>query len=379
MQDPIDTTALSPSPDAHLGPARGQRPLALVDERAPAGHVKLHPNEAAGYLMLGSAQWEQLTAQCEMLVQGNALHRTINTPAKAVMIALKAIEMGIPLTAAWTGMRFIDGEVCILGKLALRLIQQRIVSQGGQCSPIPVPPGEDWERAGWTMARPGETPREYWFTMEDARRAQLLTYRDKNGQEHETLSYKRYGNRMLRWRALATGAAYEFADVLQGCMIAEEMEHKDDAFIARERHERQRREAAEKRMAASSRASSTSADPPGRRELSRDSAAVERIVALIHQFASLYSQLHSDDDTDRDACYKDARRDKWADITERCIRGTAPTQEEARCCQQILEGDIRSLKDQIRTVQLNKAQAAEKEKDDDVTNTEGPTTDQSAG
>lgn len=365
MTHPNDTS-LSLSPDAHLGAAPRRAPqLSVVDPLGGPDAVMLRPNEAAGYLMLGSDQWAQLKEQCTMLVEDGALHPSISKPGRAMVIAMKAIEMGIPLTSAWTGMRFIDGEVCLLGKLALRLIQQRAVSRGGICKPIAVAEGEDWERAGWLMGRPGEEPTEYWFSMADAERAGLLTYRTRDGEVRKTSAYEKYGNRMLRWRALATGAAYEFADILQGCLLVEEMEHKDPGFIAAEARGGSRQKA--QRPSSTQKPSfHTGAEGRPRYELTREHPEVDRIVRLVHQFAVLYSRLHSAGDTDREACYKEARRKKWDDISERCIRGKAPTQDEARCCQQILTDDIRRLNDAIRSAELEAAHAAQKAEDADA-------------
>lgn len=360
MNKTDESSLVSTSPDAHLNPSHGQRrQIALVsqDSVSPAAG-RLQPNEAAGYFMLAPETWDSLERQCTALVQGQALHSSISTPAKAMVIAMKGIEMGLPITAAWSGMRIIDGEVTILGKLALRLIQQRVVEKGGVCRMLPVPAGEDSKRAGWAMARPGDPPVEFWFTWEDAERGGLLKVRKRDGTWIETPAYKKFPDRMLAWRALAKGAAVTFADILQGCLIAEEMSHKDPEFLVTQEHE------ASTPAVSGERTFHTSAPP--RVELGKGHQEVRKTSQLVEEFVVRLAELETvPEDTTEEAWYKGARRDKWADLTDRCVRGTAPTQEEAHMMQELLKADLRYLKEAILNRDLMAAHEAEKAKHED--------------
>ena len=360
-----DEGALAPaSPAAHLSPAQGS-PHALPVPAPPVRQIivdptRLQPHEAAGYLMLAPDSWRLLKEQCTELVRAGALHSSIDTAGKAMIIGMKAIEMGVPLTAAWSGMRIIDGEVTILGKLGLRLIQQRALPLGGTCSRIPVPPGEDKQRAGWLMGRPGEDPQEYWFTIEDARTAGLLRMKTRKNEWIDTPAWSKYPDRMLPWRALAKGAAYTFADVLQGCLLNEEMNHKDPEFIVTQ-------EVAHHGENPGPGPTFQDGAAP-RREIGKDHPELLKVKELVNTSVSGYLRLyptHPDaSDMSTAAWYKLLRRDRWQHLTDRCVKGDAPTQDEARLMQEILCDEITRLKEEIRNQELGAAHEAEKAKAD---------------
>lgn len=333
-------------PDDHLLPS-SRRPPTQALARPSASAValdaaRLQPNEAAGYLMLASDKWQLLQAQCTELVKGGALHSSINTPAKAAMIGLKAIEMGIPLTAAFSGMRFIDGELALLGKLVLRLIHQRAVPGGAVCRPIRVPPEEQHLKAGWLMGRAGEDPEEYWFTMEMAKRADLLriySRKTNNGAGGwiDAPVWKRYPQRMLRWRALAEGASYVFQDICQGCLIAEELSHKDPEFLEAQATEAERGSAP-----------TFSQGAPVRQELSKGDDRLAELSDLMSEYATKRSQLAGlQGDTLDDGWYDRVYDAKRSDLCDRCVRGRFPTAGEANTMKQILHDELRVLNEQL--------------------------------
>jgi hypothetical protein len=284
----------------------------------------LQPNEAVGYLMLSPQHWTNLCAQAEQLVSGQALPKSIRTPAQAAAIGLKGIEMGIPFLSALAGMRPIDGEICVLGKLALRLIQQRAVSQGAICDPIPVPYEEQAQRAGWKMARPGKEPQEFWYTIEQAEKAGLLRIRNKGGEWIDAPAWKNHPERMLRWRALAAGANYVFADILQGCYIAEELEHRDPAWI-----DGQLVEAGE---APAHRPGPSFHDkPPEREEIDDKHERSRALLDRVNTYAELLTDVvDGESESDRKKRVARHRGDIWKDILGRhkAPEGKRPTLAE---------------------------------------------------
>lgn len=308
-------------------------PAALEHQRSAAAQgspvvdlAALQPNEAAGYLMLSPTHWTNLCQQAEALVKGGALPRSIDTPEKAAAIGLKGIEMSIPFFSALAGMRLIDGEVCLLGKLALRLIQQRAVPQGGVCDPIAVPPEEQKRRAGWLMGRPGRQPQEYWFTIENAQNAGLCRIRNKRGEWIDAPAWKNYPERMLRWRALAYGANFEFADVLQGCYIAEELEHKDPQWIDAQLVSAGHAPAHEQRP--------SFYDKPGpqRAEIGKQHEAAERLAERVTAYAdAAFESKDGESEDDRAQRYRAFKRGVWKGILNKFLPDGAekPTAEEA--------------------------------------------------
>ena len=365
-----DHTDLATLPDAHLNPVQRERSVAIVRDAPPQQQAtKLMPNEQAGFLMLSSENWSALRQQCTELVEDRALHSSIDTAGKAMVIGMKAIEMGIPLTAAWSGMRIIDGEVTVLGKLALRMIQQRVLAAGGVCQPLPVAKGQDAKEAGWRMARPGEEPRDYWFTWEDAERAELTMIRKRDGGSFPAPSYKKYPDRMLSWRAFAKGAAVTFADILQGCLLAEEMEHKDPAFILT-----QEREHDALRPAPSSGGRSFHDSAPPRAELGKGHPEVRAVCELVEAYLERHTKLHAHEapaqdaeDGATEAWYKQVRREKWHELTKQCVRreGSAPTLDEAKMMQTILNGNLRVMDEELQNRALTAAHDAQKAADPD--------------
>lgn len=359
-QSPGGLVLADASPDAHLSPVQRQAGRSSALELPSAGG-QLRPNEAAGYLMLEPVRFNALMAQCEIMVAGGGIHYSIDTPAKAAAIALKGIEIGIPLMAAWSGMRIIEGEITVLGKLALRLIYQRAVPMGATCKRIAVPEAEKRLRAGWLMARPGNEPTEYWFSMEDAKAAKLLQiYSRKQQKWINTPAYEKYPERMLPWRALAYGAAYEFPDILQGCLLAEELDHKDPEFI-------------DAQLVAAGET------PPERKSPSFPDLKTERVeLDRAHPEVVACSELitaHAGqivrcliikgevlDDLDAIAeATKLARRELWAELAETHIGGQAPTFGEARTIQGALAERIRRHKDVIRNLELARMQETDNE------------------
>lgn len=335
-------------------------PTATVS--VPNQPALMHPNEAAGFLMLGTENWALLKAQATELVEGGALHRSIDTPAKAAMIGMKAIEMGIPLTAAFSGMRFIDGELALLGKLVLRLIYQRALPLGATCRPIPV--SDPLVEAAWEMGRPGDEPQTFSFTMEDAKRAGLLRiYSRKKNAWIDTPAYQKYPDRMLPWRALAKGAAYIFQDICQGCLLVEELSHKDPDFL-----EQQAIEADKNNSSAS--ASPTFADGmPERIELRKGHPRLANLSDLISEHTTLSSQVASLQGHEiGDDWYDDASQHKRKDLCKRCVRGRYPTEGEVRTMEGILGDEIKALKREVTNLTI----ASQVPEGDDVEGSPAP-------
>jgi len=167
---------------------------------------------------------------------------------------------------------------------------------------------------------------------------------------------------MLPWRALAYGAAYEFADILQGCLLAEELDHKDPEFI-------------DAQLVAAGETPSSTPKPSfhdlktERVELDRDHPEVAACSGLIGEHAyqlvrcdTLRGEGPADDEASIAAAVKVHRRALWAELADAQIRGQGPTFGEARMIQGALTERIRRHRDVIRNLELAQLEAAERER-----------------
>lgn len=212
---------------AHQGVTRAELERAELKRRAASQHDgALSPispmavdNATIGYQMLMDPK---AFATLERMAENAAKSGLKGAPRKEVALTkiLVGLELGIGAMRAVTLVDIIDGDIAIRGKLALALIQERALPLGATCD------WSEWteEKCVWSMGRPGREPKLYEFTVEDARRAQLI----REDGESKKQNWNRWLKDMLMWRAFAKGAKIEFQQILQGCYIYEELEHHVD-------------------------------------------------------------------------------------------------------------------------------------------------------
>lgn len=164
--------------------------------------VSQHP------LMLSGEQWTRLQNFCKDAHASGLLPKNVDSPQKAFVIAIKGHELGLPPMYALERLAVINGKATSDGQVMLALIFSRV--PGAVVDPVVSTDTE----AEFMMARPGRTPRSFRFTIEDAKRAGLLS---KPGP------WQQYPRAMLRWRAVSEGAKIVFPDAIAGMMLHEEM------------------------------------------------------------------------------------------------------------------------------------------------------------
>ena len=159
-------------------------------------------------------EWELLQRQCRAFVGSGFLpdHITKNcTPdqamAKALTIAWKGRELGVPPMQAFASITVIGGKPCLGAELMLALIYQRV--PGAKVTFLSTTNQE----AEIEMQRPGGKPQKFKFTMADANAAQL------GGKD----VWKKYPAAMLRARVISAAARAVFPDCIMGCYTPEEM------------------------------------------------------------------------------------------------------------------------------------------------------------
>lgn len=153
-------------------------------------------------------EWAILKEQASMVVKTGFLPAAIKTPEQAIAIALKGRELGIPPMQAFAHIHIIQGKPTISAELMLSLIFRNC--PGAVVNYVQTTSDSCVIEA----KRPNGSAARFSFTMDDARRADLL------GKGN----WKSYPGAMLRARAIAIMARALFPDAIMGCSyIPEEL------------------------------------------------------------------------------------------------------------------------------------------------------------
>lgn len=163
-----------------------------------------------------SEEWNLLQRQCKAFIASGFLpdHVTKNCSmeqaiARALTIATKGKELGIPPLQAFSSISVIGGKPSLSAELMLALIYQRVP---GAKITIKTPADRQNTECTVSMQRPGGESMDFRFTMEDAKRADL-----------RGTGWQKYPASMLRARAISAGARAVFPDAIMGCYTPEEV------------------------------------------------------------------------------------------------------------------------------------------------------------
>ena len=156
-------------------------------------------NEVA--LIPSAADWTQMVAMAAALVRSTFLPPTVNTAEKAVAIALKGRELGIPMMQSFAQINVIQGKPAVSAELQLALIYKNVPGAKVEF--------ERYDATGCTVVatRPGHRPAKFTFDKADAEAAGLL------GKDN----WKKYPRNMYRSRAISEMARSVFPDAIMGC------------------------------------------------------------------------------------------------------------------------------------------------------------------
>lgn len=155
-------------------------------------------------------EWTLLKEQAKMAIVSGLLPKHIVKPEQAVIIAMKGKELGIPFMQAMSGITVIQGKPALSAELMLALIYRNV--PGAQINFLTDPEKAHTECAV-EMARPHGKPQRFKFTLEDAKRAGLLS----------NPSWTKYPAAMLRARTVSAAARAVFPDAIMGCYTPEEI------------------------------------------------------------------------------------------------------------------------------------------------------------
>lgn len=162
-------------------------------------------------------EWVVLQKKCQAFIASGLMpdHITRNvTPkeavAKLITIILQGRELKIPPLASINGISVIKGKPCLSAQLMRSLIYQRVP---GSKIEFLTPLDKRHLECTIRVQRPGEKPESFRFTMDDAKRADLL--------RNEV--WRKYPSAMLVARATSQAANAKFPDAIMGCYTPEEM------------------------------------------------------------------------------------------------------------------------------------------------------------
>lgn len=159
-----------------------------------------------------TADWQILKEQAKMAVQSGFLPIAINTPEKAVIIALKGRELGIPMMQAFSSISVIKGKPALSSELMLALIYRKYPN--AKIS-FKTPPEKAHEECTIEAQRPHGDIQTFKFSVDDAKRAGLI------GTEGS--AWHKYPTAMLRARAISGMARALFPECIAGCYTPEEI------------------------------------------------------------------------------------------------------------------------------------------------------------
>ncbi len=160
-------------------------------------------------------EWATIKEQVSMYVKSGFLPSAVNTPEKAVTIAMKGWELGIPPMQAFSHIAVINGKPTMSAELMLAMIYSKV--PGAVVNILRT----DDEGCEIEARRPGVHSKfaKFSFLKHDAIAAGKL---NANGVAKEGTPWQTYPSAMYRARAISAMARAVFPDALMGCSYTPE-------------------------------------------------------------------------------------------------------------------------------------------------------------
>lgn len=166
-----------------------------IAERSPTV-VKAEEARLAAAAYLGG--WEDMKSLAQEHIRSGFAPKGIDKPEQGAMVLLKAVEMNIPITAAYEFIAVIGGRPKLMGQMVDALVSR---SQKGYIH-IEETDSQHCVAVGY---REGRKPIRITFTIEDLQRMGV------NNDNH-----KKFPADHCRWKAIARVGRVMFPDVLSG-------------------------------------------------------------------------------------------------------------------------------------------------------------------
>jgi hypothetical protein len=160
-------------------------------------------------LLPDAATLQTMLTMAEQLVASGLLPQSIKTPAAALAVIQKGVELGIPPMYALSNIGIINGRPVVGAEVLLAMVYR---DHGDSAIIVEETSAErctvTYRRKGWDKAR------QFSWTTQDAEQAGLL---GKGGP------WKQYPAAMLRARCISAVARLAFADSIGGMYLPEEL------------------------------------------------------------------------------------------------------------------------------------------------------------
>jgi hypothetical protein len=151
-------------------------------------------------LVITGVTYETMKDQAEILIKSGLLPASIKTPEQAMAIAIKGVEVGLPMMQSFSHINVIGGKPAISAEGMNFLIRKN-------CPTAKLDVLErTTEKCRIRASRPNCEPTEFEFSMDDAKRAELLANK----------SWQKYPRNMLFARCLSDVARTMFPDCIGG-------------------------------------------------------------------------------------------------------------------------------------------------------------------
>lgn len=150
--------------------------------------------------------FDSMRTKCEYLIKSKFLPVAIDTPEKAVAVALTGRELGIPMMLSFQEIHVIQGKPACSGKLMLALARRTKEVTEFDYS-------DDGKTATLTIRRNSEKPVTTSFSMDDAQAMGLI------GKDN----WKKQPKVMRQWRVVAANLRLTFPDAIGGLYTPEEL------------------------------------------------------------------------------------------------------------------------------------------------------------
>lgn len=152
------------------------------------------------------SHWELMKEQASVFIKSGFLPPSINTPEKAIAIAMTGKELGLSFMESVRSINIIAGKPTISPQLMLAL-----ANKSKELENLEIDAND--QRCVVTVTRKGRKPHREEFGIKEA--TDLLLISKDN--------YKKQPATMFKWRALAAALRVTFPDVMLGFYTPEEM------------------------------------------------------------------------------------------------------------------------------------------------------------
>lgn len=167
------------------------------------------------------SEWEGFQGAVIRAFDQGLLPDTIQNPKQAIVLASKGRELGLEPLYALSVLYLVHGKPALEGEAMLGLTLRRYPEAKIQWVE------QSHAKAVLKMGRPGGEMSTFEFTVEDAKRAGILSKINDDGTvvpNGKKQVWAQYTKDMLMWRAVARAVRFLFPECIQGCLTPDEAE-----------------------------------------------------------------------------------------------------------------------------------------------------------